>query len=280
MPLSAIAEIAAKPRSEAAKAVGEYWAHVESVVADRRALASYIQAKLTGGEMPTYDIQTRTVPERKVLSINRHLYANETDAFFDEAFARLRSAAPGIEGIAGCPFLVFYGDVSDDSDGPMELCRPVAHSTIGATSPAMADVQLRVESAHDEVFIRLAMKDIGWPAMAPAVDAIEAWAREQRREPAGPLRQVLIADQRSATPDTLVCDLTVPLKVRSGPATAAPTIARHTAAGRLTSGRARALRSIRRARRRLCRPDPRRPRCPATSGIPAASPASPWPGSD
>jgi len=69
-----------------------------------------------------------------------------------------------------------------------------------------------VESAHDEVFIRLAMKDIGWPAMAPAVDAIEAWAREQRREPAGPLRQVLIADQRAATPDTLVCDLTVPLK--------------------------------------------------------------------
>jgi hypothetical protein len=31
-------------------------------------------------------------------------------------------------GIAGCPFLVFYGEVSDDSDGPMELCRPVAGS--------------------------------------------------------------------------------------------------------------------------------------------------------
>jgi hypothetical protein len=181
-------------------------------MADRRELASYIQAKLTGGEMPTYDIQTRTIPERKLVSINRHLYANETDAFLDEAFARLRSAAPGLEGIAGCPFLVFYGEVSDDSDGPMELCRPVAHSTIGDSAPVVADVQLRVEPAHDEVFIRLAMKDIGWPAMAPAVDAIEAWAREQRREPAGPLRQVLIADQRSATPDTLVCDLTVPLK--------------------------------------------------------------------
>jgi hypothetical protein len=62
------------------------------------------------------------------------------------------------------------------------------------------------------VFIRLAMKDIGWPEMAPAVDAIEVWACEQRREPAGPLRQVLIADQRAATPDTLVCDLTVPLR--------------------------------------------------------------------
>ena len=212
MPLPAIAEIAAKPRGEAAKAVGEYWAGVESVMADRRALASYIQAKLTGADMLTYDIQTRTMPERKLLSINRHLYANETDAFFDEAFARLRSAGPGLDGIAGCPFLIFYGEVSEDSDGPMELCRPVAMASTGDSAAAMSDVQFRVESAHDEVFVRLAMKDIGWPSMAPAVDAIEAWAREQRREPAGPLRQVLIADQRAATADTLVCDLTVPLK--------------------------------------------------------------------
>jgi DNA-binding transcriptional MerR regulator len=212
MPLPLIADVAAQPRSEAAKVVGEYWADVESVMADRRALVSYIQAKLTGGEMPAYDIQTRTIPERKLLSINRHLYANETDAFFDEAFARLRSAAPGVDGIAGCPFLVFYGEVSDDSDGPVELCRPVAHSAIGDSAQAMADLQLRVEPAHDEVFVRLAKKDIYWPAMAPVVDAIEAWARERRREPAGPLRQVLIADQRAAAAETLVCDLTVPLK--------------------------------------------------------------------
>ena len=210
MPLLVIADIAAKPSGEAAEAVVRYWAHIQSVMADRRALVSYIQAKLTGADMTSYDIQTRTIPERNLLSISRHLHAAETDSFFDEAFARLRSAAPGVEGIAGCPFLVFYGEVSDDSDGPMELCRPVA--TLSTVDPATADVQLRVEPAHDEVFIRLSMKDMGWPAMAPAVDALEAWVREQRREPAGALRQVLIADQRTAVPDTLVCDLSVPLR--------------------------------------------------------------------
>jgi hypothetical protein len=179
-------------------------------MADRRALVSYIQAKLTGADMTSYDIQTRTIPERNLLSISRHLHAAETDSFFGEAFARLRSAAPGVEGIAGAPFLVFYGEVSDDSDGPMELCRPVA--TLNTVDAATADVQLRVEPAHDEVFIRLSMKDMGWPAMAPAVDALEAWVRERRREPAGALRQVLIADQRAAAPDTLVCDLSVPLR--------------------------------------------------------------------
>ena len=162
--------------------------------------------------MPTYDIQTRTIPQRTLLSLSRHLHANETAAFFGDAFARLRSAAPGMEGIAGCPFLVFYGEVSDDSDGPMELCRPVAPGTTVDPAAGRTDVQLRVEPGHDEVFVRLAMKDMGWPALAPAVDALEAWMRKQRREQAGALRQVLIADQRTATPDTLVCDLSVPLR--------------------------------------------------------------------
>ena len=143
MPLPVIADIAAKPPGEAAEAVTSYWAGVESVMADRRVLVSYIQARLTGGDMASYDIQTRNIPERTLLSISRHLHLGETDAFFGDAFARLRSAAPGVEGIAGAPFLVFYGEVSDDSDGPMELCRPVASGS--AVDPALADVQVRVE---------------------------------------------------------------------------------------------------------------------------------------
>jgi DNA-binding transcriptional MerR regulator len=210
MPLPVIADIAAKPPGEAAEAVARYWAGVESVTADRRVLVSYIQATLTGGTMASYDIQTRTIGERTLLSISRHLHMDETDAFFGDAFARLRSAAPGVEGIAGCPFLVFYGEVSDDSDGPMELCRPVA--SFSAADPVAADVQVRVEPAHDEVYIRVALKDMGWPALMPAADALEAWIRGQGREPAGALRQVLIADQRTAAPDTPVCDLSVPLR--------------------------------------------------------------------
>jgi len=214
MPLTAIADVAAKPPGEAAAAVGAYWADVESATADRRVLASYIQAKLTGGDMPSYDITTRAIPRRTILSISRHLHAAETNAFFADAFARLRSAAPGRDGIAGCPYLIFYGEVSDDSDGPMELCRPVS-ARPGQITGAQAvgeDVQVREEPEHTEAYIRVAMKDMGWPALAPAVDALDAWVRRQRREPAGPLRQVLIGDQRTARPDTPVCDLSIPLK--------------------------------------------------------------------
>jgi DNA-binding transcriptional MerR regulator len=212
MPLPVIAEITARPRAEAAKAIGEYWSGIESLVGGRRALVSYIQAMLTGADMTSYDIQLRTIPERTVLTISRHLHTDKVEAFFDDAFGRLRSAGPGLEGIAGCPFLIFYGEVSDDSDGPMELCRPVADGAGANLAPANGDLELRVEAAHEEVFVRLAMKDMNWPAMLPAFDALQAWVAEHQRESAGAPRQVLIADQRGASPDTLVCDLTVLLR--------------------------------------------------------------------
>lgn len=212
MPLAVIATVLAADDAGAARAVSEYWQQAEATMAGRRAVVGYLQARLTGANHAMYDIQTRRMPERKLLTINRHVHLAGTDAFFTYAFSRLRSAGPGIEGIAGVPFLIFYGEVSDDSDGPVELCRPVVAEAGPEAVEAMADVQLRVEPAHDEAYIRLALKDVGWPAMLPAADALEAWTSERHRQPAGALRQVLIADQRSAAPDTPVCDLTVPLK--------------------------------------------------------------------
>jgi hypothetical protein len=158
--------------------------------------------------MPTHDVTLRTLPERRLALINRHVRASDTDAFFNEAFATLRSTGPGLEGIAGCPFLIFYGEVSDDSDGPIELCRPIA----GAVSAPADGVQTRIEAAHDEVYVRLRKSELMWPAMRAALDDLEAWAQTKDRQPAATFRQVLIADQRTAASDTLVCDLSVPLR--------------------------------------------------------------------
>ena len=144
-----------------------------------------------------------------MLAISRHLHIGATDQFFADAFTRLRAAGPGLDGIAGVPFLIFYGEVSEDSDGPIELCRPVA---TGVEIDAAGDLQLRTEPAHEEAYVRLALKDMGWPAMLPACDALERWTTDQQRRPAGALRQLLIADQRTAAPDTPVCDLSVPLR--------------------------------------------------------------------
>jgi DNA-binding transcriptional MerR regulator len=211
MPLVAIAEVLDAAPGTAVKLLDGYWQQVEETTAERRQLVSYLRAQLSGEEMTNYNVQTRCVPDRHVLSITRHLHAAETDAFFDDAFSRLRKAGPGLEGVEGAPYLVFYGEVSEDSDGPIELCRPVRDPAGFDHHQLGDDIEARLEATHHEAFVRLSMADMGWPAIVPVIDALDAWASRQRRRPAGALRQVLLADQRTATPETLVCDLTIPL---------------------------------------------------------------------
>jgi DNA-binding transcriptional MerR regulator len=208
MPLAVISSVLALDGPAAAAAIAGWWAQVESDVGERRALVSHLQARLRGEDLPRYDIKVRSLPERSILAISAHLHIGATSAFFAEAFARLRAAGPGLGGIGGLPYLIFYGEVSEDSDGPLELCRPVAAGVLAGPG---SDMRLRAEPAHDEAYIRVASKDRGWPALLPACEALERWAAAQGRQ-AGTLRQVLIADQRTAAPDTPVCDLSLPLR--------------------------------------------------------------------
>lgn len=212
MPLADIARLAGLDGDAAAGALAQWWGRVEAGVAERRALVGYLQARFKGEGAVMREVQTRSVPERTVASISRHVTLPETGAFFGDAFARLRAVAPGIEGIAGLPYLVFYGEVSEDSDGPLELCRPVARPALGDVPPAGGDIQLRVEAAHDEAYIRLTEAEMSWPALLPLADELERWARDHGVKPGGPLRQVLLADRRTARADTPVCDLSLPLR--------------------------------------------------------------------
>lgn len=69
-----------------------------------------------------------------------------------------------------------------------------------------------VDRFFDEAFVRLTAADMSWPAMMPAYDALERWVAEHGRQPAGAVRQNLVADQRRAAPDALACLLAVPLR--------------------------------------------------------------------
>ncbi len=161
---------------------------------------------------PRSGVSVRAIPERKVASISRHVTLAEADAFFAGAFPRLRAVAPGMPGIEGVPFVVYYGEVSADSDGPVELCRPVAMDIPEGAVAGSADIQVRVEPAHEEAYVRLSVAEMSWPGMLPFADALERWGRAHGRRPAAPLRQVLFADLRTASPDTQACDLSVPLR--------------------------------------------------------------------
>ena len=101
MPLATIAEVLPLDGPDATRAVAGWWAGVEAAADERRGLVDYLQVRLRGEDHPMYEIDIRSIPERTLLSINRHVDTSGTERFFRDAFASLRAAGPGLEGIAG-----------------------------------------------------------------------------------------------------------------------------------------------------------------------------------
>jgi DNA-binding transcriptional MerR regulator len=215
MPLARVAEVLDLVSDEAVAAIRAYWAEVEGAVTTRTSTVAYLCQLLTRGDRPmtnTYDVDIRPVSERALLSAVRYVHGSEAGQVAGGLLMRMRGAGPGPEGVAGCPFLIFHGEVSDDSDGPMEVVRPIVDLTVAqAAATQLGDVQARREPAHDEAFVRLTLPQARWPAQLAALDALKAHVLGLGREPSGPPRQVMIADWRTVGDDEPACDLAVPL---------------------------------------------------------------------
>jgi DNA-binding transcriptional MerR regulator len=196
MPLARIKEILELPPEAAAEQVRAHWSATEIEHAARGELAGLLVNRLLGKRSAMYEIEVHTVPERRMLSLIRRMHHDELITKSRELFIRplMRANAPRPEGIAGAPFLIFHGEVSADSDGPVEWCWPVTEDAAEQTAGQFPDYALRTEPAHEEAFVRQ-LSPGTWAGSTQAELALQelrTWAHEQRREAAGPVRMVLV----------------------------------------------------------------------------------------
>ena len=75
MPLQVIATVLAADTDARSSLVRSYCDGVERVSAERRSLGAYLCPRLEGTTMSTHDVLLRTMPQRHVVSINRHVFA-------------------------------------------------------------------------------------------------------------------------------------------------------------------------------------------------------------
>jgi DNA-binding transcriptional MerR regulator len=184
VPLAEIKAILALEPAEAAQRVADYWGRVETEHADRRQLAHYLIDSLAGKRSAMYEVTTRTLPARKLLCLLR--YATDEQAVFalgKEFLAIFKERPlPLMDGIAGAPFLIYHGEVSADSDGPVEWCRPVPADQAADLAGRFAELVLRSEPAHEEAFVHLgpAMQTSGaqWQLVS---ESLRSWSANQQR---------------------------------------------------------------------------------------------------
>jgi pimeloyl-ACP methyl ester carboxylesterase/DNA-binding transcriptional MerR regulator len=213
VPLAQITIILDLEPAAAAEQIDAYWAGTEADHAARRELACYLVDRLNGKRSVMYEVSVREVPARRLLSLLRYVHQEDFPAVARDFFGRFaRGSVPLLAGIGGTPFMVYHGEVSEDSDGPVEWCRPVPDDVAGELAARFPDLTLRTEPEHEEAFVHLARD----PARAPAAqslivsETLLAWAVEQHRRPNGSVRQIIVGRPKPPGPG-LECDFAIPL---------------------------------------------------------------------
>jgi len=182
LPLAAVKELLACDPADAAKRIAEHWRDAEAAHDARRELADYLVSRLSGKRPVMYEVATREMPERSLLCLKRNVDEQGQWAFGKEFIAILRERPlPKMEGRDGAAFSIQWGWVSDDSDGPVEWCKPVPQAEAHALAGHYPELTLRTEPAHREAFVALPAGPDGISAVhfQPAFESLEAWKQEQ-----------------------------------------------------------------------------------------------------
>jgi len=214
MPLADVAELVNAPHDRAAAMLTAYWAGVERRIAGQRQLVELLRAGLVDGEgrYDDFDIDVREVEDQVVLTEQRSLTLLELEPWLRQTKHTLTDAAEDCGGPVARTFVVFHGEVSHDSDGPVEVCVPIpAHDSRPAVT---TDRDWRTEPAHREAYVTVTKAEFELPAILSAYDAVQHWIESHHHAVVGSPREIYVpgVDPHRADPGDPVCDVAFPIR--------------------------------------------------------------------
>jgi DNA-binding transcriptional MerR regulator len=217
IPLAEIKSIVDLEPDAAAARITEHWNAIETQHTARRDLARYLIDRMQGKRHAMYQVATRDIPARSVLSVKRSVQGIDgTWAFGKEFISILRNHdLPRMDGRAGAFYCIWWGEVNDDSDGPLEWCRPVPADQAEQLAIQVPELVVRTEPAHREAVIHLGR----WPHAEPAqwqliTQSLQSWAQEHKVQPSmlgarmTYLADATVPDIETQGPD---CDFALPI---------------------------------------------------------------------
>jgi len=216
MPLGEIKATLALEPAVAAHRVADYWAAAEGEHSDRRRLAGYLVDRISGKRSVMYEVNTREMPGRSVLCLKRNVTGHDQAWTLGKEFVGLLRSRPlpRIDGRVGAAFCIYWSQISEDSDGPLEWCIPVAAERAEELAGLYPELSLRPEPAHREAFVHLGPGlEVGPAQWQLVLESLQTWAEGQPVRPSdlGMRITYLSSNPPDETrgPD---CDFAVPLE--------------------------------------------------------------------
>ena len=178
-----------------------------------------------------YEVKVRDIPARSLLCLLRHASTHqEVWDLGKEVIGMLKAQPPPrVDGVAGAAFLIYYGEVNQDSDGPVEFCWPVPQDLAGQLAASFPGLTLRTEPAHQEACIHLGEDPVTAAHAQLVSESAMAWAAEQQRQPSDlPLRVTLLTTTAPVTDASRRggSDFAVPLAMATNSSSSAHAAAR------------------------------------------------------
>jgi DNA-binding transcriptional MerR regulator len=206
MPLPDVARVLHATGADAAELVEVYWASVERRVAVQRDIVANLRSGLAEARrFQKLDIAERRTPGQIVLTEQRHVYLDDLP-WIRVAAARLLRTAERHGGVAGAHMAIFHGEVSADSDGPVEVCVPIQ------APPVAGDVAWRTEPARREAYVTITKAQFEMPVIRSVYDAIDQWIAVRGLRRCGSPREIYHSgvDAMPAALDDPVADVAIP----------------------------------------------------------------------
>jgi hypothetical protein len=215
IPLADIRAILGLQPQAAAERIGEYWAAAEAEHSARRDLAGYLVDRLSGKRSVMFEVTGRDIPARSLLCLKRNVDGQQGAWALGKEFVALLRARPlpRTQGRAGAAFCIYWGEVSEDSDGPIEWCRPVPDDRAEVLAAQFPELSLRTEAAHREAFVHLGPGGQISPAQWQMASAsLHAWADERGAHPSElGIRVTFLAHAPVTDGSAPDCDIAVPV---------------------------------------------------------------------
>lgn len=208
MPLHQIADVLEVAPADRMTVIMRYWQEVESDIRNKRKLVHFLEHYLEGKESIMFKVETRHVAEQKVITVTKRLYAEELPSYIGASMTQLFGYIQSSEQQpAGAPFVVYHGEVNNDSDGPIEICVPFS----GSLEPH-DNMQIRLEPAHQEAYTRLNKAQVVFPDILQAYQSTSDHIKKEGKTVSASPREIYFADWNSITEDDPACDIAFPYK--------------------------------------------------------------------
>jgi DNA-binding transcriptional MerR regulator len=159
--------------SRSTEALDLYEKRLEQQLVERCEILEYVRRVME--EEPMFEVKVKQVPAQRYAARTANVRVAQLEPFILETIGELST-----EAVAGPPFTIFHGAVTEESDGPVEVGVP---RTDG-------DLEL---PAGEVAYTTISGTQCDFPEILGAYDAVGRWVQENQREVAGPPREIYLS---------------------------------------------------------------------------------------